>query len=105
MKYTLNMERPAKHKGGDRYLIQETGKYIYVPQGLSRQGSTLYQKLGMSISKSSVPDAHEFTLRKQASAKGDDRYTPVPGNNIWEGDIYMPRTWLSEKLYIRLQPS
>jgi len=108
--YTLTIEKPAKSMGGDRYVMG-TGKSIYVPQELSRASGTVRENLVLHLATendcgpetASVSTFNEFTLLRKASSGGDDRYTPGPTNVTWNGDIYLPREMLSQRMYVMIE--
>ena len=111
----LTLNKAAAKTGGDKYLV--TGfavagreRFIYVPQSISRaagpgprQGETgpLLKLHGHVASSAAAASATSgvtvvFKLISLAKGYGDDRYTPQPGQeDIWSGDIYMPKPYRS----------
>jgi hypothetical protein len=107
--YSMTIDKPAKNMGGDRYVISDTGKSIYVPQELSREGGASRDDLVLHLNTSSVSDTSEitmdaFTLLRKATSTGDDRYTPGPNNVTWNGDIYLPCEMRVQTIYVGIAP-
>jgi hypothetical protein len=106
----LTLNKAAAKTGGDKYLV--TGfavagreRFIYVPQSISRQASKgnrqgdtgpLLKLQGyLSASDASAEGTTvAFKLISLAKGSGDDRYTPQ-SDEVWTGDIYMPKTYRS----------
>jgi len=106
--YSMTIEKLAKNMGGDRYVISDTGKSLYVPQELSREGGANRKDLVLHLDTSDTSDTSTtmdaFTLLRKATSTGDDRYTPGPNNVTWNGDIYLPCEMRVQTIYVGIEP-
>lgn len=100
--FNLSLSKPAKGSGGDKYttLSPNDGREraFYIPQKYSRiqPGNKPETELNILVQSSECEsvltpeDWIRFTLVKQAKGSGDDRYS-AGNEDIWKGDIYLPK--------------
>lgn len=104
----LTLTSAAKSSGGDKYQATWSSvndgrdRALYIPQQYSRNAGKPIAELRISISFAE-PDPTdgwiEFSMFKAAKGSGDDRYTPSNADS-WKGDIYLPKEFRSDKVWI-----